>query len=729
MATSDPTPQAQAPQEPGTDNQVIRSWQQVDSLIESMQSAVRDYSKQLNEYVGEQERQQQEAAETLRQQIIDELAAQREEAEALRRQLDEDRAAADADRRKIDEELNDLDRMQRELDDREKRLDAQSNEQEAERQRLDAARAELEAARSELEALRSRTEAAAQELEQREAALNERSESLEAEVAKRAEEIEATLARRTEEIEAELQRRSEELDQTLARRSEEIDAELARRTQELESLKSQNEAQSKDLQQRSARMEKREADMKLTAERAVAELREQKQQVDADARKRTEELDARTKSLDERQASVEQGEKELDDRRAKLRQYKDILDSQTQTLRAEQEALEPTRQSAERVLRMHDDVIAQSREMAKVEARMIRRWGVQKSFAWVTAAVVCLAVMAGVSYLIAGKLADRVWAATAVVQMDGAASGDTAAWAADQMQIMLSEKLIDSAMITMRQIGYTGPATPEHIRSTLDGGLHVNAPSPGVLHVELHGGREEELAPILGGIVRAYAASEQWAKPGTIVQGATLANTPIQDNRMETAGKVFGVTGAIGMLLFFATMFFLTRQKPVETLAVGVDEDAEVWSRHARNLRHNPDTEAEDEDGDDADDAPARRGKAAVRSKPEADEPAAKGKAGAKAKDKADKRSKKKDKVRDRRESGDEAADDDAGKTVIDMAVKYDESAETMVDGHAAPVEDEQQPPARGKAGKKNARGADNAATGKDGGDDNSDPPEFKPLA
>jgi len=638
MSNSNPTSETHTPNAPDTDPQVIRSWQQVDSLIESMQAAVREYSSQLNEYVSEQERAQQEAADHLRQQILDELEAQRKEVEQQREQIDSDRAAVNEDRQKVDEQLNDVERRLRELDDRETRLDTQANENDQAREQIDKARGEIDDLRKQLDADLT-----------------------------------------------ELQQREEQVKEQLG---------------QIEQRQAACDQREKELSERSARIEKRDAEMKKTAEQAVAELREQKEQVDAETAAKKKEIAELQGKLDRREGRVKTVEAELEARRAKLRQYKDILDERSTELKDGEAALEPMRRSAEAVLRSHDDVVAQQKELAKVESRMIKRWGVQRSFGWVTAAIVCLAVMAGVSYLISAKLADQVWTATAVVQVDGSGAGDAAAWAESQQQLMTSDQVINAAMSTMRQIGYTGPATPEHIKAALEAGLHVNAPNTGVLHIELHGPKQHQLAPILGGIVRAYATSDLHGANASIVQGATLAAEPIEDNRIVTAGKVFGVTGGIGLLLFFATMFFMTKRLPVETAAFAVDDEEEdVWSKHARHLKHNPSSEGDDDD----EDAPV-----AVKPKRKAKAKSKKAKAG---------KSKTPEKPLDEAAADDA---DDAGETVIDMEVKADENAETIVD-HRAELQ-----PIEGTMGEDDEQDDDEADEDDRDGDDT---PEFKPLA
>lgn len=619
-----PTLPASTPGPSITPSPVVESWQEVDSLIQRMQSAVREYANDLTAYVSAQEQAQAEAAEHIRRQLLDDLRGQREQIEKAQNQVAADRNQLQAQHKELDERAGELDKLHRDLDDRESRLDIQAN-------RLEQATAGVARQQSELEAQ-------LRQLQTDRAALTQ--------------------------AQAELDQHKQQ---------------LAQRQAELEKHESQIKAAVDALGQREAQVARKEKEFKETAERVTREMREKKQQQDAA-------MDQRDGTLARRERKCRKTEDELTQRRAKLHQYKEILEKRSQQLKSDETELEPKRRAAEAVLAKRDQVAEAQQTLAQTEMRMIRRWGTHRAITIGAAAMVLVGINAAISYVAAGWLADRTWAATAVVQLPLPAGTPADAWVNSQSQTLASPAMIDRAILTMRQIGYTGSATPDQVRQTLAQGLNVHSPSAGVLLIELHGQKQSELAPILGGLSRALTTEPNSGTnlPGaSVVQGATLAAQPLSDNRLTRAAQLMGLLLLVSTVLcLIVTKLLLRRAQPQAVGLNTIAADAQIWFEHAKHLRHNP------SQSDDIAPAPI----AAATPAPTPTKP--------------DKPRKEKSSRKDKNRSP--SAN---GKNVIDTDQPADENAETTAGGHNA-LDFSRQPPRQSPRPTA----------------DEGDAPEFKPL-
>jgi len=143
---------------------------------------------------------------------------------------------------------------------------------------------------------------------------------------------------------------------------------------------------------------------------------------------------------------------------------------------------------------------------------------------------------------------------------------------------------------------------------------------------------------------------------------------------------------------------------------VGDDEEEDVWSKHARHLKHNPATEDDDAA---ADEQPAKKDK--VDAKAKHDKP------------KSTKARKTKPATHEKLlDDSEDEPGEDPGQTVIDMHVKADANADTMVDGHPIlhPMDR-----VNSAMGEDEAPAEDEADEREDDDRDGDDTPEFKPLA
>jgi len=593
------------------DQQVVESWQEVDSLIERMQSAVREYAKELTDYVDAREQAQEQAAEHIKQQMLEELRDQREQIEAAQQSLDAERQVLETDRAEVESRWAEVERAQKELDDRETRLDQQHTQQEQTQRSLDQLESRLAADRKAVESLEQEHKARQDQLESRTRELDERQAALDT-IKQDVQQRQDDLNQRAEKLETKEQQFKRTADRVTNELREQKDKQTAalkeaRQQQEAE-LKRQREQQETEL---AARREQQEAELTKAQQHLEGELAEAKQKQEAEFAERTREtqadLDQRVATVARRERKASKVDEELDARRAKLHQYKEILEQRSHKVREQEAEVEPMRRAAEAVLAKRDEVNEAQQSLAETETAMIRRWGMHRASGLAIAAMVLLGVIAGISHVAGGWVSDQTWAATAVVQHQTPLPAPPDAWLAEQQQLIADTATIDRALMTMRQIGYTGPATPQHIRQMIDSGLTVHSPAAGVLHLELRGPRQSELAPILGGLVRAMSTDAATSMPRpdvAIVQGATLANTPLADNQVARSIQIFIGAAAVSLLVFFGAMFVLMRMRGGQaTVLEPIAADAQVWQEHARHLRHNPESES---DGAPAAEAPAQ---------------------------------------------------------------------------------------------------------------------------
>lgn len=586
QAHPSPDTQAQSLAPAASPPPILEQLGEVDGMIEQMQQAIRAYAEQLDEYVTEQQRQQELAAQRLREQIVEEFQDRREQLDHDQQQLEADRKQFEADRTDLDQQIAAYQQRIKQAENREMRLDQQANTQVQRQEQLDQAEQDLTAARAAVDS--------------RESDLNERRQQLD----DRAEELEGkandlAAARR------QIQQRHEELNQRAAKlekRQADFKATADRVTAELRQQREQFEAEAR------TRREQFEAEAQAQRDRIEAEAQAQQAQLEAEAKARREqfeaEADQRNKALVHRERKADHRDQELADRRAKLHQYKDILEKRSTRLRESEAAVEKTRAAASRIVAQRKTIQKRQQELAETETQMIRRWGVQHALGWATAAAVCLAMLAGLSWFVSAPLADRTYVATAVVQHDRD-TAKAADWADQQVAQITSGPNIDQAVTVMRQIGYTGPASPEHIRQLL-AGMSVHSPTAGVMNLELRGSDNSELVPVLGGLLRSHVATVEEANPDAdpaILQGATLAAEPAEDNRVAVAAQVMGGTTGVSLVVFTLAMFYLTRTRTPVAVVDAPADSAVDWDADAARIGAGAAVDGDAADDDDDDDA------------------------------------------------------------------------------------------------------------------------------
>ena len=278
-------------------------------------------------------------------------------------------------------------------------------------------------------------------------------------------------------------------------------------------------------------------------------------------------------------------------RQERLGRLKSLLQDEALAMRRQAEALETQRKYAREVLAQRDSVMELQRLLADAEQRMIRRWGIQQAFGWSIRAMICLGLLLGLSYFAGAQLSRQTWMASAVVRHLGSEVPATPQWIEDQQKRLLDSGTLSRASLQLRQSGYLGPAQPQDIAQVLRGGLHVHAPGPNLLHVELHGADRELLAPVLNALVRAYAVPSSGAELTErgefiprmhIVQEAKAAPAPVFDNRSSLTAMLFA--GSLGVtllvLILFACLAIWSRRGEAASLQPGRVADDDVWKAY-----------------------------------------------------------------------------------------------------------------------------------------------------
>ena len=565
--------------------QVLETWQEVDEIMQRVQVAVRDYASDLNEYFSTQEQSQAQVIDQIRQDLIEQFNTQRQQLEQQANQLAAERGQFAEQQQELERRWAELERTREDLDDREVRLDQQANRQLESSERLEKLQAELGTKGQEFESQLESIEGLKAELEKRDKQVAQQQTAVaqrEAELQERVDQQDELLKQKVAELETQYEQRETELqkqtgqqDELLEQKVAELEAQYKQRIAELEGEQSVTR---EDLDKREAKLAMKEQEFQMMADRVAQEMREKKESHDA--------------AIDQRDATLAK-------RELKCREIEEQIEQQRQQIEAHKAELEPAGQSAEGVLQRHNEVAAASQSLAETEARLIRQWGLQKASKIAIAAMVLLGINIAIGHLLSGLVANGSWVASAAVKFQLPAGTNTDAWLDSQTRALRTKPAIDRTIVAMRQSGYSGPTTPDHIQQIISQGLHVYSPAPGELHLELHSPIKSELVPMLQGLVRSAATDPNTGKdvPGvTIAKAATLAAEPIDENRTMRNLMMTGVSLALSMVIVFMAMKVVTRRAHRQPRAtVGhVAADAQVWAQHAKHLKHNPNAEEQE---------------------------------------------------------------------------------------------------------------------------------------
>ncbi len=289
-------------------------------------------------------------------------------------------------------------------------------------------------------------------------------------------------------------------------------------------------------------------------------------------RARVAELEACVASLNERLRSAQQTSGEgLDPqaalRRERLRKQRKLSREQSMKVRRASEALRDRFSQCEQILQKRAKLAEAHQAIAEKEAKLVHKHAKSGALWLVLGMATLLGILAGVSWLIAGRVAPGMYAARAVIIADGGSRTLTAdnldAWQAYHEDLTRDPRLIETIADRLERRGMKELSAPGELTSVLERGLDTQSPHAGRLELEFRGVGATHTQRVLDtyvvamtSVANANRVRRADAASTRIEVQATAMPDPLDQTRLIYAGGILG-----GGMLFSLVVGFGSYRK------------------------------------------------------------------------------------------------------------------------------------------------------------------------
>ena len=277
-------------------------------------------------------------------------------------------------------------------------------------------------------------------------------------------------------------------------------------------------------------------------------------------------------------------------RRLRLGGIREHLQRKEAKVAKASEVLAKRYEQCEQVLAMRQDVLTAKRTVDATHHRLTSVQARSRAASTVFFVVCVLAIIGGLSWLVAGQVAPEEYVARATIAAENRDralnSGELGEWQTFHEALIKDPRLLQFAAGRMERQGIAALATPNALKERLDQDLSVQAGKPGELTLELKGhglSRTERELQTLAIAVQSQARDAQSTRvdgANTIIRDPAKASAdPIATNRPQFALVIFGVLAlAAGILAFFVWHRLSQAKLRFEaSTGVGVTEDDSRW--------------------------------------------------------------------------------------------------------------------------------------------------------
>ncbi|GAB4385715.1 MAG: hypothetical protein Kow0022_12740 [Phycisphaerales bacterium] len=279
---------------------------------------------------------------------------------------------------------------------------------------------------------------------------------------------------------------------------------------------------------------------------------------------RVRKLEERTKSLEQENRSLRdrasraggvgaapRSDEALQLRRARLARVRLALREQTRKIRRANALLQERFDQCEQLLSRRAELAAAYEAIQRERARAERVKARSSTAGLVLAFVVTLAVLLGLSWIVAGQVHPGQFAATASIE---ASMGDRnlgaqelAEWQAYHEQLFEDPRFIETLAEAMQRRGLSTLATPGALSAYLAHALSVESPRDGKINFELRdegaARTERVLDTIVVAVARAANRTRMRRADGAttvVTEPAAAKQEPLDSTRLTYAGMIFG---------------------------------------------------------------------------------------------------------------------------------------------------------------------------------------------
>lgn len=248
-------------------------------------------------------------------------------------------------------------------------------------------------------------------------------------------------------------------------------------------------------------------------------------------------------------------------RRERLRGVRIALREREAKLNKAREIIRGRHKECERILAMRDRV-ARAQEEVESQRETIGRQADRSRVAGVVLKlVVAVAILGGLSWAVADRVAPTMDLVRATIAVQGAGNdaGAVEQWTMFSKSLSMDPRLIEETAARLKRRGVAELATPGAVDAYFQESLNIDSQKPGELNVALKGAGGGATRRVLETYLAAFVAIANDARiqhanqASTVVSANAAADSPpLQDDRLRWAGAMWGGSTLLLMLIGWA---------------------------------------------------------------------------------------------------------------------------------------------------------------------------------
>jgi len=248
-------------------------------------------------------------------------------------------------------------------------------------------------------------------------------------------------------------------------------------------------------------------------------------------------------------------------RRERLRGVRVALRVREAKLNKAREVIRARHKESERVLAMRDRVVRAQEEIEEQREAIARQSDRSRVAGVVLKLVIAIAILGGLSWAVADRVAPTTDLAIATIVAQGAGLDDESIqeWSAYSESLAMDPRLMEETADRLKRRGVEALAAPGAVHAYFKESLNIDAPRPGELNIALRGEGGAATRRILDTYLAALVAIANDGRglranqASTVVsQNAKVDGPPLRDERLKWAGAMWGGSTLLVLLIGWA---------------------------------------------------------------------------------------------------------------------------------------------------------------------------------
>ncbi|KAA0215037.1 MAG: hypothetical protein DYG94_03700 [Leptolyngbya sp. PLA3] len=252
-------------------------------------------------------------------------------------------------------------------------------------------------------------------------------------------------------------------------------------------------------------------------------------------------------------------------RRERLSRLRLALREQTRKVRRANALLQERFDQCERLLSRRAELAAAHQALQQQRERAGRAQARSATAGVMLAFAATLAVLLGLSWVLAEKISPGEYAASAAMEADiterALNEQELSEWQTYHEQLLEDPRFMETAADLLKRRGITTLATPGALDAYLDTSLTMESPADGKLNLELRGQGSTRTERVLDTLVVAMARAGNRTRgrrldgaTTVVVEPAAARRDPLDQTRLTCAGAIFGggflLTSGLGLVVW-----------------------------------------------------------------------------------------------------------------------------------------------------------------------------------